>query len=537
MTPVKAASVPMVSQIPQALTIAGITLDLANGRIRRGVEDIPLRARSFALLEFLARNRGRVVSKDELLTALWPDVTVTEDSLTRCVHEVRQALGPEGAACLQTVPRRGYLLLVQEPPSDRPAAPSSPATDQSFPDQQIKQPALRRDGIAVLPFAQIGPQSATDRGLLDGLCHDIIGRLARLRNFRVIARGSSFALDRSLGPQNSGKKLGVAYVVTGRATIDGPAVTLVVELVDCSDGHIVWTDTFTDYRTGYGVLLQDVTDRVILSIQREITTAERDRSLRVPLPSLDGWQAYHRGLFHMLQFSDQELQTAESFFGLSIERDPAFARAHAALSYCHFLEAFLRLPDQRGDMADLALRTASRAMQLDDQSPASRWAYGRALWLNGDQTGGIREMRTSVEISPSFAMGYQSLSFFLFQSGTPEDAIDCAARAESLSPFDPFLCAIYGARAMALWRSGDVDTAADYALKAARQHNAHKHILAICVMVLTVAGRVEAARRCMAQVRRFDPSYSLASFKGAFSGLNDDALSIVHRVAPRIGLA
>ncbi|MFM7446229.1 MAG: transcriptional regulator, partial [Tabrizicola sp.] len=150
----------MVSQIPQALTIAGITLDLANGRIRRGVEDIPLRARSFALLEFLARNRGRVVSKDELLTALWPDVTVTEDSLTRCVHEVRQALGPEGAACLQTVPRRGYLLLVQEPPSDRPAAPSSPATDQSFPDQQIKQPALRRDGIAVLLFAQIGPQSA-----------------------------------------------------------------------------------------------------------------------------------------------------------------------------------------------------------------------------------------------------------------------------------------------------------------------------------------------------------------------------------------
>jgi DNA-binding winged helix-turn-helix (wHTH) protein len=526
----------MVSQLPHPVIFADLTLDLPRGRLLRNGADIRLRAKSFALLEFLVLNRGRVISKDELLTALWPDVTVTEDSLTRCIHEVRRALGDQASALLQTVPRRGYIFAAADDKAERPALVANDMPDEI--PQPDKTPApLRHDGIAVLRFDLSGPPNAADQVLLDGLGHDIIGRLARLRSFHVIARGSSFARGiRSCDPQAAGQALGVAYVLAGRAKFDGPEVTLEVELVDSSGGQIVWTDSFSAIRTGFGELLHDVTDRLTHAIQREITHAERNRSLSVALPSLDGWQAYHRGLFHMLQFTDSELQSAEGFFQLSLDRDPAFSRAHAAMSYCHFLEAFLRPPDQRGDKAVLALRAASRAMQLDDQSPASRWAYGRALWLGGDQAGGIREMRTSVELSPSFAMGHQSLSFFLFQSGTPAESIACADRAESLSPFDPFLCAIYGARAMALWRQGEVEAAAEFALKAARQPNVHKHILAISVMVLTAAGRLEAANHCMDQVRGFDPGYSLDKFKGAFSGLSEDALSIVHQVAPRLGL-
>lgn len=525
----------MVGQSIGPFSFVGLTLDLATGRLLRGTEDIRLRAKSFALLTYLVRHAGRIVSKDELLSALWPDVVVTEDSLTRCVHEIRRALGPDGPTLVRTIPRRGYLFTdAAQPPV--PSTSTQPVPPDADTNLAASQP--RRDGIAVLRFEIETPRGPRDQDLLDGLAHDIIGRLARLRCFHVIARSSSFAFrGRSSDPQTVGSRLGVAHAVAGLARIDGSTVTLRIELLDCSAGSILWTDEFTGTADSYGALLGGVTDRLILSIQREITDAERNRSLQVPLPSLDGWQAYHRGHFHMLQFEDSELQRAEGFFRLSIDRDPGFSRAHAALSYCHFLEAFLRPVDQRGDKADMALRSASRAMQLDEQSPASRWAYGRALWLGGDQSGGIREMRRSVEISPSFAMGYQSLSFFLFQSGTPADTIDCAVRAESLSPFDPFLCAIYGAQAMAFWRLGDLEPAADFALKAARQHNAHKHILAISGMILTVVGHRDEANRCMERVRRLDPHYSLGSFTDAFSGLSADALSGVHKVAPRIGLS
>jgi DNA-binding winged helix-turn-helix (wHTH) protein len=92
------------------IRFAGFTLDLARGRLLGDEGDVPLRPKSFAFLSHMARNAGRVVSKDELLSAIWPEVIVTEDSLTRCVHEVRKALGPTGPAVLRTVPRRGYLF-------------------------------------------------------------------------------------------------------------------------------------------------------------------------------------------------------------------------------------------------------------------------------------------------------------------------------------------------------------------------------------------------------------------------------------------
>ncbi len=533
--------VSMVREDGSIFSFAGFTLDLEKARLLKGTKDVKLRAKSFALLEHLVRQSGRVVSKDALLSAVWPDVIVTEDSLTQCVHDIRLALGSDAKDLLQTVPRRGYLFLGATPgPAKSPAQPITAPQSSDFASTAIplSPPKLRRDGIAVLPFELVTPKSAADTFLLDGLSHDIISRLARLRNFHVIARSSSFAVrDLAGDPTAAGTALGVAYVLTGRARIDKEIVTLDVSLVDCADGNVVWSEDFADRRDIYGNLLMSVVDRLIHALQREITTAERNRALLTTLPSLDSWQAYHRGLFHMLQFSSAELQRAESFFDLSVDLDPSFSRAHSALSYCHFLEAFLRPTDQRGDTSEMAMRSAARAMQLDEQSPASRWAYGRALWLNSDTDAGILQLRTAVDISPSFAMGYQSLSFFLFQSGNPSDAIDCADAAENLSPFDPFLCAIHGAKAMAFLRQGKIDQAVTFAVKAAQQHNVHKHILAITAVTLVTADRMPEADRCLARIRKVAPDYSLTHFRGAFMALSEDAQSIVNKAAQRIGLS
>lgn len=72
---------------------------------------VELRPKAFAVLAHLAANPGRVVRKDELLEAVWPDVTVTEDVLTHCISEVRRSLGAEGSGMIETVPRQGYMLV------------------------------------------------------------------------------------------------------------------------------------------------------------------------------------------------------------------------------------------------------------------------------------------------------------------------------------------------------------------------------------------------------------------------------------------
>src|SRR5215475_5413262 len=97
------------------LDIAGLTLDLRREELRDAASSrIELRNRSFGVLRHLATNAGRVVTKDELLEVNWPAVTVTEDSLTQCISEIRRALGDAGRDLVRTVPRRGYMIVLDD---------------------------------------------------------------------------------------------------------------------------------------------------------------------------------------------------------------------------------------------------------------------------------------------------------------------------------------------------------------------------------------------------------------------------------------
>ncbi len=113
---------------PHIFCIGPLTLDLAQGRLVSAAGDVALRPKAFRMLAALARQAGRVVPKDELIAEVWPDVIVSEDSLTQCVHELRQALGPEAAPLLRTLPRRGYMLAEAAPAS---AAAATPQADEA----------------------------------------------------------------------------------------------------------------------------------------------------------------------------------------------------------------------------------------------------------------------------------------------------------------------------------------------------------------------------------------------------------------------
>src|SRR6266567_7222924 len=118
------------------LDLADLTLDLRREELRNATgARIELRNRSFSVLRHLATNADRVVTKDELLEANWPGVTVTEDSLTQCISEIRRALGDPGRDLLRTVPRRGYMIVL----SDRPPMTAPPVV-ASPPDTTLQWP-------------------------------------------------------------------------------------------------------------------------------------------------------------------------------------------------------------------------------------------------------------------------------------------------------------------------------------------------------------------------------------------------------------
>jgi TolB-like protein len=380
------------------------------------------------------------------------------------------------------------------------------------------QPA-RRGSVVVMPFADATPGA---RQLADGLTDDIITRLAKLRVFFVIARGTSYALrDRGVDPREAGRLLEVEYVVSGVVRRHGERLSVLVELAQSSSAHIVWADEIEGVANETFSVLDSIVARVVAGISEEIEREECKRAILKPPSSLDAWEAYHRGLWHMYRFTGPDNEISARFFGEALALDPTFARAYAGLSFTHFQNVFLGLTNDRDRQLALALSTAGQSLSVDDRDPAAHWALGRALWLKGEQAESVAELERSVELSPNFALGHYTLGFVRAQSGDPKAAIEAADYSRKLSPFDPLQFGMLGSRALAHMRLGERDAAAEWALRAANRPNAHVHILAIAAANLALAQRREQARELVARIRTQVPNYTVEDFLRAFRFLPD----------------
>ncbi|TGQ74973.1 MAG: transcriptional regulator [Mesorhizobium sp.] len=386
--------------------------------------------------------------------------------------------------------------------------------------------------LAVMPF--VG-ESGARGGLADGLTHDIITRLAKLRDFFVIARGSVFALaEEGVAPEEAGRRLKVDYVATGAVRSQAEQLIVNVELVEVRTARIVWAETFEHRPDDLFAVLDDIGNSIVSSISAEIETVERNRAMLKAPNSLNAWEAYHRGLWHMYRFTQAENEQARTFFARAVQIDPTFARAYAGLSFTHWQSAFQRWGDRDRESA-LAYESAGHSLLVDDHNPAAHWAMGRALWLRGEQDGSLLELERAVDLSPNFALGHYALSFVHSQSGDPQAAISSSDHSRHLSPFDPLLFGMLGARAMSHVRLGQFEEAAQWALKAAARPNAHAIILAIAAHCLALAGRLDEARGFAAAIRRTLPDYRADDFIGTFR-FDPDAEALFRQGARRIGL-
>ena len=442
-----------------------------------------------ALLSALA-HRGRVHEADEHLTAtarLFEDEGLDHAPLRElwrsAVAEANRSARGRGAAI---------------------ASSGDPRPDQAI--------MSRRASVAVLPFASQSGKSEIPGGISDGLAHDLITRLAKLRNLFVIAQGTVFALsERRVEPDKAARMLNVDYVVSGTSQRRGNRLTVTVELTDMRTARVVWAEVYSQVFGSTLVILDEIGDRIVASIANEIEMVERNRAVLKPPNSLDAWEAHHRGLWHMYRFNRADNERARHFFQMAVELDPTFSRAHAGLSFTHFQNAFQGW-NERAPEIDRAFGAAGQSLMADDRDPAAHWAMGRALWLRGRQDQSVAELETAVDLSPNFALAHYTLAFIHSQGGDPAAAIRYSDHSRRLSPFDPLLFGMLGARAIALVRLGRFDEAAEWALKASARPNAHPLIQAIAAYCLALAGRLEEARAQFGVVHASLPHYGIDDF-------------------------
>ncbi len=402
--------------------------------------------------------------------------------------------------------------------------------------EEVVAVAPRRASIAVMPFVDRSTATGARGGAADALAHDVITRLAQLRSLFVIAQGTVFALhERSIGPEEAARMLNVDYVVAGSVRRQSKRLTVTVELAETRTARIIWAETFNHKADDALLLLDEIGNRIVASIASEIETVERNRAILRPPNSLDAWEAHHRGLWHMYRFSKPDNEQAQRFFEMAVQLDPTFARAYAGLSFTHFQNAFQGWAKREPEI-DRAFETAGQSLMVDDRDPAAHWAMGRALWLRARHDQSVIELERAIDLSPNFAMGHYTLAFVHSQAGDPRAAISSSDCSRQLSPFDPLLFGMLGARAMALVRLGRFEEAAEWAVKAAARPNAHAHILAIAGFSLALAGNLVEARTYAAAIHKTLPQYSVADFLGSFR-FDPHGAALFRKGAKLVGMA
>jgi TolB-like protein len=502
----------------------GHALDVTRGCLRTENGEVELRPKSFDVLRYLLENAERLVSKDELLKFVWPKVIVTEDSLTRCVSEVRRALGDDDHRLIKTVPRRGYVfaMAVLQPAVNVSPTSSVATAATGRPGPQTEAaPALilpDKPSIAVLPFNNMSGDPEQEY-FADGIVEEIITALSRMRWLFVIARNSSFIYKgRAIDVKQVGRELGVRYVLEGGVRKAANRVRVTAQLIDASTGAHLWADRFEGAIDDIFDLQDQVTVSVVCAIATKLERAEIERAKHKPTESLDAYDHYLRGTashHRAIRESNREAsEEALRLFYRAIELDAEFPSAYGMAAYCYVGRKWNGwMIDGVQDIAE-AQRLARRAVELgrDDAVALYRAGYALAyMVLDFDACAALIDR--ALALNPNLAAAWNSSGHVKIYLGEPELAIEHLAHFMRLSPRDPVIFATYHGISFAHFCAGRYDDASSWAEKVLGEAPNFVPALRVAAASHALAGRQEGARKSMARMRELDPTLRISEVK------------------------
>ena len=479
-----------------------------NRVLRRGGAAVSLTPKAFDVLLLLIQNAGRIVTKDELMKAVWPDSFVEESNLTQTIFMVRKALDETAdRRYILTVQGQGYRFLVPVREADRnePDIEASVAISDaiSVPEAQVNSrgPSARHSKAAVIGFAAValvlisayaiwpgrsrravGEQhgrtmlavlpfenftgDAGQEYFSDGLTEEMISQLGDLDpgHLGVIARTSVMHYKHS--PESIpqvGKDLGVQYVIEGSVRRDSERVRITVQLIQVKDQSHLWARQY-DRDLGHLLELQSEIAREVaneiefsLSGRRRIDTAAAHMPGAKSGPnSYEAFDLYLKGRYFWNKRTGEGFRQAADYFQQAIDKDPKYGRAYAGLADTFALMSTWYMGPQN-ELMPKARSAALRALELDE-SLAEAHASLALIKENYDYDwpGAETEFRRAVQLDPQYATAHQWYGESLSWQGRFEEAFAESERARQLDPLSLIIASDYAA---ILYNSRQYDSA------------------------------------------------------------------------------
>lgn len=482
-------------------------LDGDRRELRRGDDLISVEPQVFDLLQYLVRNRDRVVSRDDLVDAVWQGRIVSDATLASRVNALRSALRDNGEEqrLVRTILRRGFRFVGAVREEGRAGAAAQPAPCPELPD---------RPSIAVLPFANMSGDPEQDY-FADGMVEDIITGLARIRWLFVIARNSSFTYKgRAVDVKQVGRELGVRYVLEGSVRKVGGRVRITGQLIDAEDGSHLWAERYDRELTDVFALQDEITISVVAAIEPNLRRAEIERVRRRRPDSLDAYDLFLRALPDVYTFMPQGAAKGLPLLDQALAIEPSYALAHGFAAWAH-QTLFIR-GGMRAEHREKASRHAHAAIEHGSGDAMALALAGFTIGLvEHDRRLADEAFSQALALSASCAFVYTFGCVPVAYGGDAARAIDWCEQALRLNPLDAMNCVPQGMIGFGNFLAGRDEQAIAAGRRAVEMNPGFSILHGWLAAPLARLGRIEEAKASAARLLSLDPHFTIGRWSAA----------------------
>ena len=492
---------------------AKYAFDTDRRELHRGADVVPVAPQVFDLLEYLIRNKERVVSKDELVKAIWNGRSVSDAALTTRLNAARTAIGDSGEQqrLIKTLPRKGFRFVgaVQEHDGRKAESVRSAAHSDDTTPMQATAPRL---SIVVLPFANLSDDPGQDY-FVDGVTENLTTDLSSIRGSFVIGRHTAFTYKgRAVDLKQIGRELNVRYVLEGSVQRNGNQLRLNARLVDAETASHLWSERFDKPVSDLFDMQDEIVSRLANTLNTELIVAEARRAERSPHP--DTMDLYFQGMAWLNKGPTSEhLTQARGFFERALAIDPRNVEALLGIARVNASTGASVLTEDRIMCLTRAERTLGEVLSTAPHHAFAHAVLGLVQITTNRAVQGIAECELALALDRNLAHTHGFIGLAKIYIGRAAETEGHVREALRLSPRDiraHLWLMFVGAANLHLGADAEALAWCRRGLEANRNHplSHFQH-----AATLALIGHMNEAKAAMQGGLALDPGFTLGRFR------------------------
>ena len=405
------------------------TIDTDQFLVCRNSQTVDVEPKIFDLIKYLIECRNKVVSRDQLINQLWPELVVSDASLANAIKGARKCLGDDGKQqqWIKTIHGRGYQFVADV---EAVEALSSRGLPQSIIKKQSEGPL-----IAVLQLQNMSSDKEYDY-LAEGISEDLTTELARFKNLQVMARHTAFQLGRgTIDFKKWRNEYSIEYLIEGSIRQIGDRFRINIQLIDTQTGSHVWAEIYQDSFQNIYTIQDHIIEQVVAVVASEIMRIETGHSMQRSSKSLRAYDYFLRGMYFHRTSDERSLDhhKAMAEFQKAIDLDSEFVRAR--VWYC--CARFATWDELTSDRLQRQIDDVREALKINPSESECHRLLGMLYHYQGRDDLANHHHDQALKLSPNDAYIHIKSASFLALSGDNQKALRLAKRAVFLNPLHP----------------------------------------------------------------------------------------------------